>query len=243
MTQFSLFAESSLTFMQEVRRKFEDVLERLRHLGRCPSIHIEFYPFVGINHTIRLRQGVLFVRLSDLFEQAPLEIIEALAVILLSKLYRRRIPQSALEKYRAFVNSADMKRKSQTNRSQRGRKLQSTPQGSHFNLHALFTQLNQRFFDGRLHGVQLGWSLRKSRRLLGHFDPSHHSITISRIFDDPGVPEAVVSYVLYHEMLHATSADSANFDCRTRHTREFKLREKDFPDFKYANDWIRKNLT
>ena len=243
MTQLSLFAESSLTYIQQVRRKFEDVLERFRHPDSPPSVHIEFYPFVGINHTIRLRNRGLFVRLSDLFEYAPMDVIEALAVILLFKLYRRRIPRSASEKYHAFANSVEMRQKSQTNRGKRGRKLHSHPKGSHFDLHSLFAKLNREYFEGQLNEVKLGWSLRKSRRLLGHFDPSHHSITISRIFDDPRVPEAIVSYVLYHEMLHATSANSANFDCRTRHTREFKAREKEFVGFKFANDWIRKNLS
>lgn len=243
MTQRSLFQESSLEFIQQTRRAFEDVLEQLTHLDSQPSIHIEIYPFVGINHTIRLRNGYLLVRLSDLFEHAPGDVIEALAVILLFKLYRRRIPRSASQKYLAFANSFEMKQKSQTNRRERGRKLHSGPRGSHFDLLSLFTQLNHQYFDGKLKEIKLGWSLKKSRRILGHFDPSHHSITISRVFDEPRVPEAIVSYVLYHEMLHATSADSANFDCRIRHSREFKIREKEFPDYKYANDWIRKNLS
>lgn len=242
MTQLTLFQESSLEFIQQTRRKFEDVLERLTHLDSQPSIHVELYPFVGINHTIRLRNGSILVRLSDLFEHAPLDVIEALAVILLFKLYRRRIPRSSSQKYLAFANSLDMRQKSQTNRSQRGRKLQAGPRGRHFDLLSLFTKLNHQYFGGELKDIRLGWSLRKSRRLLGHFDPSHHSITISQVFDDPRVPEAIVSYVLYHEMLHATSADSASFSCKGRHSREFKAREKEFSAFKYANDWIRKNL-
>ena len=242
MTQLSLFQENSLVFIQQARRKFEDVLEQLRQLDSQPSIHLEFYPFVGINHTIRLRNGCLFVRLSDLFEHAPLDVIEALAVILMFKLYRRRIPRSASQKYHSFANSVEMRQKSQTNRGQRGRKLHVSPRGEYFDLHSLFTKLNHQYFEGKLKEIKLGWSLKKSRRILGHFDPSHDSITISRVFDDAQVPEAIVSYVLYHEMLHALSADSANFDCRIRHSREFKAREKKFAGFKYANDWIRKNL-
>jgi len=243
MTQRTLFQESSLEFIQQTRQKFEDVLEQITPLDSHLSIHIEIYPFVGINHTIRLRNGCLLVRLSDLFEHAPMDVVEALAVILLFKLYRRRIPRSASQKYHAFSNSLEMRQRSQTNRRQRGRKLHAGPRGTHFDLLTLFTKLNHQYFEGELKEIKLGWSLRKSRRLLGHFDPSHHSITISRVFDDSRVPEAIVSYVLYHEMLHASSADSANFDCRIRHSREFKTREKEFPDFKYANDWIRKNLS
>jgi hypothetical protein len=242
MTQLSLFQESGLAFIQQVHRKFEDALDQLRHLDSKPSIHIEFYPFVGINHTIRLRNGGLFVRLSDLFEHAPLDIIEALAVILVFKLYRRRIPRVAHQNYYSFVNSIDMKRESRKNRRERGRKLHANPQGVHFDLRLLFSSLNHKYFGGKLHEIKLGWSLKRSHRVLGHFDPSHHSISISRIFDDANVPEAVVSYVLYHEMLHATSAGSANFDCEGKHSPEFKAREKEFDDYKFANDWIRRHL-
>ena len=33
-----------------------------------PPFHISFYPFTGVNTTIRLRDGKAFVRLSDMLE-------------------------------------------------------------------------------------------------------------------------------------------------------------------------------
>ena len=38
--------------------------------------------------------------------------------------------------------------------------------------------------------------------MLGHFDPSHNAIIISRIFDTPKVPRLALEYVMFHEMLH-----------------------------------------
>src|ERR1035438_8620037 len=37
--------------------------------------------------------------------------------------------------------------------------------------------------------------------MLGHFDPSHNAIVISRIFDQPAVPPLALEYVVFHEML------------------------------------------
>ena len=53
-------------------------------------VKVEFYPYVGISNRIRRRDGQLFVRISDVLRDAPLEFQTALAQILIRKLYRRR---------------------------------------------------------------------------------------------------------------------------------------------------------
>ena len=76
---------------------------------------------------------------------------------------------------------------------------------------------------------QLGWSRGISRTMLGHFDPAHNAIVISRIFDQPRVPALALDYVMYHEMLHLLHpVDHAGVRRRV-HTREFREAEKKFP--------------
>jgi predicted metal-dependent hydrolase len=242
MSQLLLFEREPLT-LERIHRLFLQTYRELRlYRPRPPLFHIEFYSFVGINHTIRFRNGELFVRLSDLFQEAPAEVIRALSVILLSKLFRRKIPLGIASTYRGFVNSVEMKEKSLEARSQRGRKLLLPPQGKHYDLKSLFNKLNEEYFGGRSIDVNLGWSLKRSRQILGHFDPSHNSITISRSFDDSRIPESVISYVLYHEMLHAQFSTSSNFDLKNRHSRQFKKEERKFRSYQEANDWIKKGL-
>ncbi|PYV44102.1 MAG: hypothetical protein DMG06_07845 [Acidobacteria bacterium] len=242
MHQLSLFEDKRALTIERIRHIFIESYRELRITRSSPFMHVEFYPFVGINHTIRFRNGGLYARVSDLFREAPSEIIKALAIILLSKLFRRRIPARITHTYRAFVNSVDMKEKSLLTRGQRGRKLLCDPKGHEYNLTSLFDRLNAEYFEGRLGNIGLGWSLRKSRRILGHFDPSHSSITISRIFDDNRIPEFVVSYVLFHEMLHAQFSTSSNFDLKNRHSCQFKNEEKKFKSYKESNDWLKENL-
>ncbi|PYV93430.1 MAG: hypothetical protein DMG05_01675 [Acidobacteria bacterium] len=242
MHQLSLFEDKGALTLARIQYIFVECYRELRIARSRPSIHVEFYPFVGINHTIRFRNGELYARISDLFREAPPEIIKALAMILFCKLFRRRIPTRITHAYRAFVNSVEMKEKSLLTRSQRGRKLLSDPKGLDYNLTCLFDKLNTEYFGGQLGHISLGWSLRKSRRILGHFDPSHSSITISRIFDDRRVPEFVISYVLFHEMLHAQFSTSSNFDLKNRHSSHFKKEEKKFKWYKESNDWLKENL-
>ena len=56
-----------------------------------PEFRVEFYAFANMNSTIRLREGVVHVRISDLLEGAPESVIEAIAHILLAKMYRKPI--------------------------------------------------------------------------------------------------------------------------------------------------------
>ena len=225
--------------LSQIGRIFAEACDRLERERPCPPIRVEYYRFVGINHTVRLREGRLLVRLSDLFRRAPAPVLEALAAILLAKLYRRKVPPTARAAYREFSNSPEMRRKAQASRRNRGRKLLAGPAGSHFHLALLFDDLNREYFKGRLPTVRLGWSLRKSRRILGHFDPSHGSITLSRWLDRPGVPEVVVRFVLFHEMLHAKLLARSCFDVRNPHSRQFREEEQTFRGHEEARNWIR----
>ena len=218
---------------------FAEAYRKLEGERPCPPIRVEYYRFVGINHTVRLREGRLLVRLSDLFRRAPAPVLEALAAILLAKLYRRKVSPSAQAAYREYSNSPEMRRKAQASRRQRGRKLLAGPAGRRYHLADLFEDLNREYFKGRLPPVRLGWSLRESRRILGHFDPSHRTITLSRWLDHSGVPEVVVRFVLFHEMLHAKFLARSCFDVRNPHSRQFREEEQAFRGHEEARNWIR----
>ena len=225
--------------LSQIGRIFAEAYHRLERKQPCPPIGVEFYRFVGINHTVRLRRGRLLVRISDLFRRAPAPVVEALASILLAKLYRREVPRTARAAYREYSDSPGMRRRAQESRRKRGRKLLAGPEGSRYHLTALFDDLNRQYFKGRLPPFRLGWSLKKSRRILGHFDPSHRSITLSRWLDHPRVPEVVVRYVLFHEMLHAKLLARSFFDVRNPHSRQFRQEEQAFRGHEEARNWIR----
>jgi hypothetical protein len=67
---------------------FRQTYRKLRPRAPMPELTVEFYPYAGVNHTIRMREGRLLVRLSDLIEGAPESILDAIAHILLAKIYR-----------------------------------------------------------------------------------------------------------------------------------------------------------
>ena len=76
MNQLALFVAKQGVSALEAQEIFARMAAHTHVWKTQPAIQLEFYRFVGINHTIRFRNDVLFVRLSDLFEEAPPEVIE-----------------------------------------------------------------------------------------------------------------------------------------------------------------------
>jgi predicted metal-dependent hydrolase len=205
-----------------------------------PQIKVEFFPFAGINHTAHLNEGKLRIRVSDLFVEAPEEVHRALALILLGKLYRKKLDNSIHRTYRSFILRNEIQERARLARTSRGRANRVThSQGRHFDLEALFDRLNAQYFEGALDKPKISWSAKRSRHILGRYDATHHTIFVSRIFDMPRIPAYVIEYVMYHEMLHVRHQTRVQ-DCRVIvHTPEFKREEKRFAQFEQAKEWLR----
>jgi hypothetical protein len=225
--------QSALLF-ETPEQIYSRVFRELRPRTPLPSFVIHYRRFANANSFIRMREGTVEVRITDVLQGAPAPIQEALAWILLAKLFRREIPPAWADRYRRWMNRSDVRRHLHLLRQTRGRKYISGPQGEHHNLDSLFEELNQRFFHGLMGRPELGWSRTVSRRLLGHFDPSHNAIIISRIFDSPAVPRLALEYVMFHEMLHLQHPVDHSGARRCVHTRDFRAAEKQFPQLKEA---------
>jgi hypothetical protein len=231
--------QSSL-FFETAEEIYARVYRTLKPRTPLPALRVEFCRFANADSFIRLENGRLHVRISDLLEGAPAPVAEALAYILLGKLYGKDVPRIYSHRYRLYLNRRDFRRQAHLVRQVRGRKFVSGPQGERYNLEEIFERLNRQFFDGLLGRPQLGWSRRPSRSMLGHFDPSHNAIIISRIFDREGVPPLALEYVLFHEMLHLRYPVDHTGSRRRVHTREFHQAEKKFPGWKEAKELLKK---
>ena len=87
------------------------------------------------------------MRISDLLEGAPAPVMEALAYILLGKLYRKPVARLYTHRYRLYLNRRDMRRQAHLVRQIRGRKFVSGPQGELYNLEEIFERLNRAVFS------------------------------------------------------------------------------------------------
>ena len=205
------------------------------------EVHIDahFYPYVGLTHTIRRAGKGWVLRISDHCRNAPRMAIEAIALILASKVMRRRPPARMVEEYDRFRKAPQVEEWVRQRRLQRGRKIINLREGKYHSLTAIFREVNDRYFSNQVDIRRLGWGPRRSWGRLGHYDPVHHTITISPVLDSPRVPRSVVAYIVYHEMLHTLfECEGASHGRNRHHPVGFRKAERAYPDYEAAKRYL-----
>jgi SprT-like family protein len=217
-----------------LRIHFAEAFRQITKRAESPEIHVTFYPFAGLNHTIRVRKQRVYVRISDIMRDAPASVHRALAFILVSKLYNKRVTAEHQDLYRQYAYHPQVQRATDLARQQRGRKVLTSAVGRTYNLDKLFARLNRRYFGNELPKPVLSWSARRTKRILGHHDYVHETIVISRSLDSSAIPESLVEFVLYHEMLHMKHRPRTINGRRVYHTAAFRADERRFDSYEQA---------
>ena len=209
---------------------------------QIPAIHAGFYNYVGINHTIRVRDGEIFVRISEICREMPLAAQKALAFILVAKLLRKKVPPTAREVYSNFIKTREIREKAAENKKTHGRKIIGSAQGKIYDLEKIFADVNRIYFKDSIAKPTLTWSAKKTFRILGHHDATHETIVVSQSLDDRSVPKYVVEFVVFHEMLHIFHPTEHRNGRRYNHTPQFRRSEKKFQYYEQAEKWIAQNV-
>ncbi len=228
--------------LSEIENFYREAFQIINGKAPTPEIKVKFYPYIGINHTIRLREKKVFVRLAEVCRDLPLAAQRALAFILVAKLFRKKVSPQASEIYRASINNQDLRERVTANKRARGRKIITTAAGEFYDLREIFRHLNQIYFDGKISEPVLSWSAQKTFRILGHHDSAHETIVVSRSLDSKRVPKYVVEFVVFHEMLHIFHPTIHRNGRRYNHTPAFRRDEQQFAYFEEAESWIETNL-
>jgi hypothetical protein len=228
-----------LAISSRLHNLFELAYRELRPRAPLPEFKIQFFPFANLNNTIRLRDGRILVRIFDLLEGAPDPVLHAIFHILLAKLYRKEIDAQHAVRFRKFAGSQSVAAKTHLIRQMRGRKRLLGPKGHYYDLEQIFDDLNLRFFHGLMGRPQMTWSSNHSRLSLGHYDPAHNTIVVSRVFDRAEMPRYAVEYLVYHEMLHLRHPVKLRGSRRCVHSREFQAEERLFPQLEEAKKLLR----
>lgn len=230
------------TQLETVRGFYEEAFAKLDTRSRPPKIEVTYYPYVGLNQTIRVRKGRVYVRIADMCRDMPLEAHRALAYILVSKLLSKRVPREADRVYSEYVRSAEMRDRSHERKRSHGRKVITGHKGDVYDLDEIFENLNFWYFGGRLAKPVLTWSARKTYRILGHHDSTHDTIVVSKSLDSADVPRYIVEYIVFHEMLHIHHPTVHHNGRRYNHTPAFRRDERRFPRYREAEEWIERSV-
>jgi hypothetical protein len=240
---------STKQFQSAVREQEDNSLTELQWLCRSvlrdafpdfrnADIDAAYYPYIGLTHTIRRKRPGWIVRISDHCRHAPRQVLEAIVMILGCKVMRRRPRQEYLRTYRLFRRDPGIEEAVRMRRKMRGRKHLGGEAGRHYSLGEIYRELNSIYFNNQIEIAGIGWGLRRSRKRMGHYDPAHHTITLSPVLDAPAVPAFVVQYIVYHEMLHAVFENASGPGRKRHHFAEFRRAEEAFPHFASAKKFL-----
>lgn len=227
--------------LEQIKKFYEEAFQTFDNKHDLPEIEVSFYPYIGINHTIRVRNGKIFVRIAEICRAMPLNEQKALAYILIAKLLRKKVPPAAREIYSNFIKNEEIRAQATENKRTKGKKIITSAQGEVYDLDEIFDDINEIYFRDAIAKPVLSWSSGKTYRILGHHDSTHQTIIISKSLDDKKVPRYVVEYVVFHEMLHIFHPVEIRNGRRIIHSPQFKRNEKTFEYFEEAEKWIAQN--
>lgn len=183
---------------------------------------------------VRWKPECTTVSLHRMFLDAPTPVMEALASSIAKK------QKVVSPKVKAFIQAG-----LQTlNYSDRIAELDH--QGEVYNLKEIYDEINQQYFDESV-DLKITWfgkprQRHRSRVTFGLYHDPLRLIKVHRLMDSPKFPEYVLSFIIYHEMLHHVCPAYVDEQGVHRiHHPEFKKREKQFKGFAQATAWIKAN--
>ncbi|MCP4680266.1 MAG: M48 family metallopeptidase [Deltaproteobacteria bacterium] len=191
--------------------------------------------------SFRHRRGRLSVRLHRLFRHADNDLLGFLA------LYVAKGDSAASKKLDSFIAA----HREEIQPAARSRKKPVNPRGNHHDLSVVLDRVNQTYFEGKVQ-VKIGWGRaptkrRKRRgrtisRALATYSFDDRTIRVSPILDSPDVPDYVIDWIVYHEMLHDVLPVEKDGGKRRYHTHRFKVLERAFVQYEEAKAWEKKHL-
>jgi len=209
--------------------------------GRSIDVQYTRNRCILINCTSTGRHTVL--RLHRVFRRAPAPVARAVVGLYLSRPARKDLRRGLHTIINEYIDSQEKKILRDWAESIDLARFPG-PKGRYFNLQERMDRLNRRHFGGDLSAF-VTWSRNAPRRSMGTWletPPSFKNvITINRVLDAPRVPAYVVDEVLHHEMLHEAIPAVKKNGRKYKHTPEFRRRERAYPDYERANEWVRRN--
>lgn len=173
------------------------------------------------------------VTIQEAFQGAPVAVLEALLGAVQNS--RNHVNRQALRAYASGPQFTtifnDLACRPQT------RVLRS--KGHTYDLQRLFDRINREYFNGSLTAAGITWSRRPLKTSYGSYRPEQNLITINCRLDSPDVPEFVVDFVLYHEMLHLLHRGEPHQKRQRVHHQGFRAEEKAFSKYNEASAFLK----
>lgn len=196
-----------------------------------PSLKVEFFHIAGL-YRVQYSGPVSKLVAHEAYIFAPKPILESLVLAA-----RHAKQPSALSQIRAYADGPEFMLHSQQLTSI-GLHPSSQAVGIHQDLQQIFERVNARYFDNQLNQPQLSWSQSLTYRKYGHYQPSTDSLMLSASLDNPKIPDYVLDFAMYHELLHKHLGYYTINNRRFAHHAAFRELEAQFPQYEEAIKYL-----
>jgi hypothetical protein len=221
---------SSLSFHLDFLQRVNFYLEQKKHNDPA-NFAVSLY-HQGSLYRISQKKNFWEIRIQEGFLTAPDRVINAFLEISLDPslaearaIIRDYTFQNDYRKYREHLEYLGIPR---------GR----LAKGQVHDLLGSFQRVNETYFKGKMVLPHLIWNNRLTHRKFGHYQWDTDTIMISRSLDQRRIPELVLDFVMYHELLHKDLGLKFTKQNRIAHTREFRTRESQFKDAEKARQQL-----
>ena len=224
------------------RDHFEDYVAALRtatgyfiaaaqSLSKLPNkVSIHFRPTQGL-YRLRTCQNLLLVKLPTPMVSFDRETCETLAGLALHKNGRKQAIVEAMlsEPYQAVLCELELLGG-----------IADNSKGIWHDLEKSFARINRAYFDGALARPRLVWSTIFTSSKFGHYDQIRDMVMISASLDRNDVPEFVVDFIMYHELLHKKLGVIWTNGRKSVHSADFSRQERQYVEYSQAELFLKK---
>lgn len=217
-------AEQTLLFQKQLERCTGAKLELKINNNRSTMLSVKWEP------------DCTKVSLHQMFLRAPQTVMQELAC------YLRREHKNIAPSIRAYIeiNLQKLDYSYQLDL----KKLDT--KGRMYDLQKIYQGLNREYFNNQL-GLYITWfgkprRSRSNRVTFGLYHDPLRLIKINRLLDHERFPDYLITYIVYHEMVHHVCPSYVDEKgIKHMHGKAFKEKEKQFKYYHLAQQWIRNN--
>ena len=112
------------------------------------------------------------------------------------------------------------------------------PAGLAHDLSAAFERVNAQYFENAIQRPCLVWSRQLTGRKFGHYDFIQDTVMLSRTLDQHDVPDLLVDYIMFHELLHKKHGIRWANGRHHAHTPDFRREEQRFAGHRDAEKML-----
>lgn len=210
---------------------FQQIRIPLKYRKTQPSFHL---CHISPLYQIQVKNSVMVFQIQESFLSATRPVYLAILQTAYGK--NQRDSKKIIRNYTRTTTYRHLREKLEYLQIPRG----TYAAGNAVDLEKVFRRVNKSYFQGSVPQPHLVWSIRPTYRKFGHYAFDTDTVMVSKSLDSSQVPEFVLDYIMYHEILHKRMGTIQKNGQNYAHTPEYKTRDKEFPFWSEAQDFLAK---